>query len=265
MTSVTGLVNKDLAQWGSDMAVKWMTEHWFEWNPGGKSDERAINHAKYRWKDYRDERGGIGTGVHNHIEDAIEGREPEIEFLDAEQQGMVGCWEDFNFFTGIEYTGTERQVWGGRYGGTFDASGWMWSERLGRKVHGLLDWKTSKSAYFEYSMQLAALKNAQFQFVEVAEGTPGSHPAESKDDNGKKLITHWVEEPLPEFETAWIVHLRADDWAVYELQDEDLHLARFNGYLDAWWAERELKLMLSERGQRLDRPMNWFDPKKTNR
>lgn len=257
VTSITGLVNKDLAQWGADQATRWMAENWFSWSPGQRSEESAFNSARYRWKTYRDERGQVGTNVHNHIEDLLLGKEPILDFLEPEEQRRVYQFEQFAFLTDFEATATERQVWGGSYAGTLDAYGWLYSERLGRRAHALFDWKTSKSAYFEYSMQLAALKNAEFQFVERAEATTDTHPLVK---DGK--TTHWAELPMPEVETAFVVHLTDDDWHIYELDDEDLHLARFAGYTEVWWAEKRLKAKLAERGQKLDRPMNWFDPKK---
>jgi len=257
VTSITGLVNKDLAQWGADLAVRWMSDNWYSWNPGQRSEESAFNSARYKWQEYRNERGQIGTNVHTYIEDLLLGKEPILDFLEPEEQRRVYQFEDFCFLTGFEATATERQVWGGSYAGTLDAYGWMYSERLGRKAHGLFDWKTSKSAYFEYMMQLAALKNGEFQFVERPQAEADTHPV-TKDGR----TTHWAEIEMPEVETAWIVHLTNDGWAVHELTDEDLHLSRFAAYTEVWWAEKRLKAKLNERGQKLDRPVNWFDPKK---
>lgn len=257
VTSITGLVNKDLAQWGADLATRWMSEHWFQWNPGQRSEESAFNSARYKWKDYRNERGQVGTNVHNYIEDLLLGRNPLFEFLEPEEQRRVLQFEDFCFLTGFEATATERQVWGGSYGGTLDAHGWMYSERLGRKAHGLFDWKTSKRAYFEYMMQLAALKNADFQFIQRPQAEADTSPLVK---DGK--TTHWAEVPMPEVETAWIVHLSDDNWAVHELTDEEMHLSRFAAYTEVWWAEKRLKETLGTRGQKLDRPVDWFDPKK---
>lgn len=256
VTSITGLVNKDLAQWGADLAVRWIAERWYEWNPGQRSEESAFNSARYKWQEYRNERGQIGTNVHTYIEDLLLGKEPILDFLEPEEQRRVYQFEDFCFLTGFEATATERQVWGGDFGGTLDAYGWLYSERLGRKAHGLLDWKTSKRCYPEYHMQLASLKNAQFQFIQRAEATDDTNPVSK---NG--VTTHWAEISMPLVETAWIVHLTDDGWAVYELEDEEMHLARFNAYKAAWWAEKALKDALREKGQRLDRPLNWREKK----
>lgn len=261
VTSITGLVDKDLAQWGSDMAVKWMVENWYTWNPGARSDEKAFNGARYRWREFRNERGNVGTGVHNYIEDVILGAGPFVDDLDTEQQKIVFQWEDMCFTTGMDFWGTERQVWGDGYGGTLDA----YATLNGKRV--LVDWKTSKSVHWEYYMQLAALKNAQFQFTQVEDPGAGieqsrAYPAELKNAEGVIEETWWVEEPLPELDGAIIVHLAADDWAIHELDNEPLHMARFNAYKAAWWAEKALKDVLHSQGKKLDRPVTWTDPKK---
>lgn len=283
VTSITGMVNKNLAQWGSDMAIRWVSEHWYEWGPERRSEESAFNSARYRWRDYRDERGQIGSNVHDHIEQTILGKQPVLDFLTPEEQAMFRQWEDFVFLTGAEFTSTEEQVWGSGYAGTLDARGAMYSQKLGRKATFILDWKTSKSAYFEYMMQLVALQRAGFTFQQVdAPADPGliqtGHNGGSwyqnsigpawraeHSENNRKAETWWVEVENRTAETAAVVHLTADSWAVYELEDEDLHFRRFNGYKDAWWSEKELKTILASRGQKLDRPINWVDPKLKNR
>jgi hypothetical protein len=269
------MVDKDLAQWGANMTAKWVAENWDQWNPGQRSEESAFNGARYKWREFRDERGAIGSNVHDHIEQTILGEEPLIDFLSVEEQAMVAQWEQFCFITGVKYHSTEEQVWGDGYAGTLDARVSMHSERLGRTATGIVDWKTSKSAYWEYGMQLAALTNAGRTFTEVAapaktvtvnqfpNGTSayemGDSFAWSAKNNNES--TWWAETEVEPAETAFVVHLRADKWAVYELNDAEFHTARFDAYKDAWWAEKDLKAILSARGQKIDRPMDWVDPK----
>lgn len=249
VTSITGLVNKNLAQWGSDKAVEWMTANWFLWNPGGKSDEKAFNHARYKWRDFRDERGAVGDGVHNHIEDYILGRNPDPEFLDAEQQHIIRNFEEFEFFTGVEYVSTETTVWGDKFAGTLDALAYMHSPRLGRKVLSVLDWKTSRKAWPDMYMQISALMNADLRFVQVAEGEGDKFTRKRPD--GTINTTYWREELMPEVESGFIVHLTQDGWAVHEITDTDLHYDRFLAYRDAWWSEKALKL----KGWKLDKAL----------
>jgi hypothetical protein len=262
VTSITGLVDKNLAQYGADKTVEWFVNNWAEWNPGGKSDERAFNHARYRWNDHRNERAAVGTSVHTYIENTILGNGPFITDLEPEEQEIVAQWEEFNFLFSPEYEGTESQVWGEGYAGTLDAYASMYSERLGRTALGIIDWKTSRKAYWEMYMQLAGLKNALFRFVEVSKDTPGASSIDSADAIGAKMTSWWVEEPLPGVETAWIVHLTKDGWAVHELDNEPVHLRRFNAYKDAWHAEADLKKLLTSVDKKIDRPIDWVKPSK---
>ena len=90
ITSITKLVAKDLAQYGADHTARWITENWTLWDPSRKSDEKAFNSARYKHNEYRDSRAEVGTGVHQYIEDWINGEEPLAEFLEPEQAGD-GC------------------------------------------------------------------------------------------------------------------------------------------------------------------------------
>lgn len=236
-----------MAQWGADMAVKWMVENWYQFNPGAKSEERAFMGARYRHKDFRDERASVGTGVHNYIEGIIKGTGPFLDDLDVEQQQMIAQFEDAVFTTGMEFLDSELTVWGGDWAGTLDARVRAYSERLGRVASGVVDFKTSKAIYPEVGMQLAALKSAPTQFRQVDSSLPGAiHlPDKTRGDSW------WLEEDSPEVETAWILHLRGDfwdgqtfvpaKWEFIEVDNEPYHLARFNAYKAVWWAEKSMK------------------------
>lgn len=241
ITSITKLIDKDLSQWGADQAVRWMANHWFEWNPGGKSEESAFRHARYRHKDYRDERGEVGTGVHTFLEQHLRGEEPLIEFLDREQQEMVEQFHEFVFLSGATFQGQEATVWGGDWAGTLD--GYM---TLNGKT-GIVDYKTSKAIYPEVMMQLSGLKSAKVLIREVPEGTPDAHILEDK----QRGNSWWVEEEAPQVDTAWILHLRGSfhdvdlvvpaKWELIELDNEGLHLARFDSLKAQWYANKALK------------------------
>lgn len=248
ITSITKLVYKDMSQWGSDMAVRWISENWHKWSPGTKSDEKAFNQARYKHKEFRNERGEVGTGVHKYIESWINGEGPFVEDLDVEQQQMIAQFEEAVFMTGMTFQDTELTVWGGDWAGTLDMRATAYSERLGRYATGIVDIKTSKAIYPEVGMQLAGLKSAKTQFRQVDSTTPGAiHlPDKTRGDSW------WLEEECPEVETAWILHLRGDfwdgktfvpaKWELIELEDEEWHLKRFNAYKAVWWAENDAKL-----------------------
>lgn len=243
VTSITGKVDKDLAQWGADQAVRWMVANWFRWNPGAKSEDSAFRGARYRWKDYRNERGAIGTGVHNHIEGLIENSGPFLDDLDQEQREMVEQYEEFVFTHAPQFISSEVSVFGDGYAGTLDAyaiiDGDVW----------LLDWKTSKRCYPEYFMQLAALKNAHTVAIPTTADDPDAF--EVLDTDRKPM--YYREEPVLNADRAGLVHLRGNFWdgetfipAKWELielpqEDEQLHMARFNAYKDVWYAEKSLR------------------------
>ena len=237
ITTILGLINKNLGQYAADETVKWFNSHWAEWNPGEKSDEKAFNHARYRWKDHRDTRAAIGDNVHNYIEDTILGKGPFIDDLTPEEQRIVTNWNDMLFFTGMEFEQTEVTVWGDGYAGTLDCAAWMYSQKLGRKALFCLDWKTSKQAWPDSFSQIAALMNGQFQFEQVEPGTPNADLFKGRDGE-----SWWVEKPMPKFETGAIVHLTQDSWAIHEIRDEGLHWKRFKAYRDAWHVENAIKM-----------------------
>lgn len=252
VTSIIKLVAKDMSQYGSDMAVRWMSQHWAEWTPGQRSEESAFRSARYRHKDYRDERGEIGTGVHSYIEDHVKGLDPIGFDLDTEQWQMIEQFDQAVFLTGMEFIDSEVTVFGEDWAGTLDLRVKAYSERLGRVVTGILDVKTSKSIYPEVMLQLAALKSARTQFRQVTAETPNAIHLPDK-NRGESW---WLKEDAPEVETAWALHLRGDFWDVDHMVpakwemieigtektgDESLHLARFEALKQVWYANDGLK------------------------
>lgn len=247
VTSITKLVAKDMAQYGADHAVRWMVDNWSLFNPGGKSDERAFNQARYRHNDYRDARAEVGTGVHAHIEDWINGLDPIPDFLGVEQQQMVEQFHEAVFMTGMTFQSTEATVQGDGWSGTLDAHGTVYSPKLGRVATAVIDFKTSKAIYPDPMMQLAALRSAHTIFREVDESTEGAYHVEDK----KRGDSWWLVEDAPKVDTAFILHLRGDfwdgknfipaKWELIELEDDELHLKRFEAYKSVWYAEKAMK------------------------
>lgn len=248
VTSITKLVAKDMAQWGADMAVRWISDNWNLWQPWAKSDERAYNSARHKHKEFRDERGEVGTGVHQYIDEWVKGEEPMAEFLDIEQQQMVQQFEEAVFITGMEFDDAELTLWGDTWAGTLDLRGTVYSERLGRMATAIFDVKTSKAIYPEVMIQLAALKSARTQFRQVENGTLNAIHLPDK----KRGDSWWLEEDAPKVDTAFIIHLRGEfwdgkelvpaKWELIEIEHEELHLARFMALKDLWYANNAFKL-----------------------
>ena len=160
---------------------------------------------------------------------------------------MVAQFHEAVFITDMTFQATEATVSGGDFAGTLDAIATAYSEKLGRVASGVVDFKTSKTIYADPMMQLAALRSADTIFREVPEGTPDAiHlPDKNRGDSW------WIVEDAPETETAWILHLRGNfwdgkqlvpaKWELIELENDELHLARFNAYKTVWYAEKALK------------------------
>lgn len=252
VTSITKLVDKDMAQWGADQAVRWMAANWYSWNPGAKSEDRAFYGARYRWKDYRSERGAIGTGIHDYIEGLIDNESPFLDALDQEQQEMAEQFEAFCFEFAPQFISSEVTVFGDDYAGTLDAYAIIDGDVY------LFDWKTSKRCYPEYMMQLAALKNAHTVAIQTDADDPDGFEVLDSD----KSKTYWREEPILNADRAAVVHLRGNHWdgdrpipakwELIELENEALHLERFNAYKSAWYAEKSLRAA----GVDLKKPMD---------
>jgi hypothetical protein len=113
-------------------------------------------------KDYRqvrDEAASAGHVAHELIEAAIVGREPVMnqEWSDDVMERGRGAFASFlkwRASTKVEIAVTERALVSEkyRYGGTFDAVGYVDDELC------LLDWKSGGSVYADYLIQLAAYK-----------------------------------------------------------------------------------------------------------
>lgn len=247
VTSITGLVAKDLAQWGADQSVRWLANNWWQWNPSQRSEQSAFNAARYKHKEYRDERAEVGTGVHDYIDAWAKGEWRPVEFLGVEQQQMIHQFEECVWMTGLKPEASELTMFGGDWAGTLDLRVTAYSEKLGRPATGIVDIKTSKSIYPEVFMQIAALKSAKTQFRQVDPSTPGAIHLPDK----KRGDSWWLIEDAPEMETAWILQIRGDfmdgeqfipaKWELIELSEEELHLKRFEAYKAVWYAQKALK------------------------
>lgn len=225
ITTVLKLVDKSsLAQWSADLTAKWCSENWE--TLGSRSEDRAFNVARFRWKDVRDERAFVGTGIHDTIEAEHLGLW-DYPMLDAEQLLIMEEWRKLNEIWLIEPILSEFTVWNFThdYAGTGDGL-WRFTNRLtGETFVALVDIKTSKSTWPEHRMQLSALCNGEVLMEKV------NPDAEYK--NGKWPEGSWVEREMPEFDKALLVHLRAPEF------NEWGHLTK-EGKHDLIEVEREL-------------------------
>lgn len=208
-----------LIQWAANETLKWCIAHWQVL--GERSDESAMNVGRYKWKNVRDERAEVGTGVHQTLE-MMNTDGWDYPLLDAEQEAMVANYFEFTNLYTFRPVHNEVTVWSHEhmYAGTADA--FAWAE--GPDVPGgyyWVDYKTSKNTWPAHWMQLAALRNADVIMVKDAEG--------------------WHEEPMPDSVGALVLHLRADKWDVGLLKNESIRWQQFLNYRSLWGLDQELK------------------------
>lgn len=240
-TTVLKLVHKDLKQWAANSVAKWATENWMYL--GNKSDEKAYNQARFRWKDELNLRADVGTNVHAYVEAEHLGQF-EFPALNEEEVQIIDQWHDLNQWYSIEPVLSEFQCfreWVG-YGHAGTADGmWMIDGKL-----TLVDIKTSKNTYDEHWMQVAGLGACEGYYEDL-------HPEIPSD--GYKLTeknrSDWVWREMPEFEQYALVHLRADHAEILIKSRNDpemgLHRQQFLGYAGLWHINNELKRVRKER------------------
>lgn len=231
VTTVLKLVDKSgLAQWAADQAMLWAAENWQFL--GRRSEEQAFNAGRYRWKDIRDERAEVGTGVHETIE-ALHKGSWNFPALTDEQAAIMKQWEILNethtiepilseftmFDTETGYAGTADGYW--RVTCNHDGPTHL-GKPAGVPVLTLVDVKTSRSHWPEHDYQLGALWSAPDWALEVAD-------------------MEWEITPRRPIETAAIIHLRADKAEIIEVPALDLQASVFRSYVHVWKARQDLK------------------------
>lgn len=235
ITTVLKLENKDnLVQWAANLTLEWCIQNWFLL--GQRSTEDALSAGRYRWKDVRDERAEVGTGIHETVEAEHTGSWA-YPVLDEEQKEILELgWEELKKEWDIEPILTEFTVWNltHDYAGTGDGIWRFTNKESGESFVALVDLKTSRNTWPGHWMQLAALANGEFLMVKGEDGT-------------------WTEEPMPDFDKVVIVHLRAPErnldgvvtkeakHDILYAEDLDIRFREFVAYRTIWAAEDELK------------------------
>ncbi len=236
VTTVTKRADKPaMAQWASDLALKWSVDNWSILST--RSDGDAFKAGRYRWRDVRNERAAIGTGLHETIEADLRG-EPRPLVLDPESLSAIEQWEKWYWdHPDFKPEYIEVTVWSHKYGyaGTLDFAGML----DGKMTLG--DWKSSKGIWDEHRMQNGALANADCIMLKDADGT-------------------WSEVPLPEFEQYALVQIRPDYYdplkekftpGYSEIHYLDpwripYYFRMFTGLLENWKAENDMRMKEKE-------------------
>lgn len=236
VTTVLGLVDKPaLIQWAADRTLEWAIDNvslLFV-----KDKEGATRWGRYRWRDERDERGEVGTGIHETIE-ALHTGGWNFPALDDEQQRIMQQWEKLNERYLITPHKSEFTVWGGLnmpgldWAGTGDGLWDITDLQTGQVWENLvIDIKTSKNTWPEHWLQLAALRSADVIMVKQDDGT-------------------WTEEPMPITAGTAIIHLREDKFSVTVETDDDLinmQYEQFLAYRNVWGRKKAVEEFVKDR------------------
>lgn len=229
VTTILGLVDKPaLMQWAADKSIEWAVDNaslLFT-----KDREGAMRSGRWRWKDIRDERAEVGTGVHETIESLNTGgwRFPD---LDEEQLAIMDQYQLFlrryritphlSEFTVFGCVETPEKAWAGTGDGLWDIedlqTGEIWTGVV-------IDLKTSRNTWPEHHLQVSALAHAEVLMLKQPDGT-------------------WIEKSLADEVSGAtaIIHLRADKWEFMIETDQallDLRYQQFMGYRTVWESKK---------------------------
>lgn len=196
VTTVTdgGLPKKAILAWGPRVTAEYAVDHWDELSAMSPS-KRQKELESARWKD-TDAAKDKGTLVHDVAQRLLADEEVEVsDEIAGHVESYIAFLRDFQ----VEPVLVERPVMSHQHGyaGTFDLIADLVIPDRG-VVRALIDLKTSRSGIFgEIALQLAGYRYADVYL----------------DEDG-------VEQPMPEVEDTFGLHIRADDYDLYPVQAE---------------------------------------------
>lgn len=238
VTTVLNLVDKPaLMQWAADQTLQWAVENVSLLYV--KDQEDARRWGRYRWRDVRDLRAEVGTGIHETIESIHTGGW-NYPVLDDEQRRIMKQWERLNERYEITAHKSEFTVFGALFdskrtwAGTGDGL-WDIIDRKTGDVYTnvVIDLKTSKNMWPEHWLQLSALRHAEVVMFKQADGT-------------------WVEEELPAGDGTAVIHLREDKFEVHIETDTellDMQYDQFMAYRTVWETKKAVEARVSARAK----------------
>lgn len=203
--------------------------------------DKVVDRLRYAHTDYRNERGEVGTGVHQTIQAEFEGTW-DFPDLDEEQVAMLDQWAAFVELYDAKVLLSEFTVFGDGYAGTADAI-MEWADPLTGERHiSLVDFKTAAGLHDEHRYQLAALAKARFWARRVDGGEAGAVRLPPKKDLPESF---WVKSETPAFDSVYLLQLRADFFEFEEVRQEELPILGdvFDNYVSLWNNLERLKEM----------------------
>lgn len=248
VTTILGLVDKPaLMQWAADKSIEWAVDNaslLFT-----KERESAIKSGRWRWKDVRDARAEVGTGVHETIESINTGGwkfpqldEEQVQIMDQyklflQRYRITPHLSEFTVFGGLSDPST---AWAGTGDGLWDIedlqTGEIWDGVF-------IDLKTSRNTWDEHHLQVSALAHADVRMVKTdSKAQPNS--------KGEWPEGSWIEEPIEQGHPTALIHLRADKWEFILEEDSqllDLRYSQFMGYRTVWENKKAIEAFIKKR------------------
>jgi len=164
VSQIVGLLDKSAALmfWAAKCAVDYIKENRSKFDEHAHAFDNICSDAVTAYKN--DQSKEIGTEVHKQIEKFIK---KEFDFKaprEAEVDNCLTAFSDWFDINNVEIIETEKTLihFDLGYAGTCDAVAII----NGTKY--IIDWKTSKSIYPEYALQLAAYRIAEGNNLSVA-------------------------------------------------------------------------------------------------
>lgn len=234
VTSILRMADKSgLISWATKLTAEWCANNVDKLL--STSVEKGIRIAQYRYKDVRDERAEVGTGVHESIEAQLTGSW-DFPVLDHEQELIMDEWRAFLAENEFELMLSEFTVFDSesRSMGTAD----LYAMVNGKRT--LIDLKTSRNMWPEHDYQLAALWHAEDWLIETEE-----------------MI--WTRVPRREVDQVAILHLRAPEYDEYGrmtrpgkhelhvVEDLEENYAVYKAYSDVWYGKDALSKLKKKR------------------
>lgn len=252
ITTILKLEDKSaLIQWAVGLTVDWAVQNWHLL--GSRSPADARKAGLYRWKDVRDSRAFVGTGIHDTIE-AEHVHSWDYPILDEEQKLIMEEWRKFNEEWIVEPILSEFTVWSCTYdyAGTADGLWKLTNRETQESFVTLVDIKTSRNTWPGHFMQTSALKHAEILMEKVDKTAV-------QDARGNWPEGSWAERTMPEFDKLTLLHLRAPEFDEFgtetkpglheliEVEDSEIWFEEFLGYRQVLSAQQKRKVAGKQR------------------
>lgn len=203
--------------------------------------DRVVDRLISAPTDFRNERGEVGTMIHQTIQADHEGSW-QYPTLDDEQRGMMDRWYEFVEDYKVKILLNEFTVFGDGYAGTADLLIEYTDPFTGEVLTSICDAKTSAGIWETHFYQLAALKSAQDHAQRIFSEVPDPDVFTLK-KRGDLPESRWMryDNPALAADKAHVLQLREGFYKFEEVQDIPEQYGIFRAYLGVRTAKGRLK------------------------